>query len=175
MWDACFGNRVAAFRLCVTSGRRRKRIHTNRTTNDKYRSSLPTSVIRSRRPGNELWPLGILNSYFGALKGHSNWASRTKLTYKRRRNVLFVGYSSEHGWLHRRRLQVRSASVIKQAALTGVVVVLVGFWLSACTSPTEDTVASPSASQSTAVVPGEKMPDDDRYAPGPMGSSSVRW
>jgi len=79
------------------------------------------------------------------------------------------------GWLHRRRLQVRSASVIKQAALTGVVVVLVAFWLSACTSPTEDTVANPSASQSTAVVPGEKMPDDDRYAPGPMGSSSVRW
>jgi len=65
--------------------------------------------------------------------------------------------------------------VIKQAALAGVLVSLVAFWLSACTSPTEDTGASPSASQSTAAVPGEKMPDDDRYAPGPMGSSSVRW
>ena len=89
--------------------------------------------------------------------------------------MLFVGYSSEHGWLHRRRLQIRSVSVIKQAALTGVVVSLVAFLLSACMSSTEDTVASPSASQSTAAVPGEKMPDDDRYAPGPMGSSSVRW
>jgi hypothetical protein len=66
-------------------------------------------------------------------------------------------------------------SVIKQAALTGVVVVLVAILLSACMSSTEGTVASPSASQSTAAVPGEKMPDDDRYAPGPMGSSSVRW
>jgi len=65
--------------------------------------------------------------------------------------------------------------VIKQAALTGVVVSLVAFLLSACTSSTEDKTASPSASQSTAAVPGEKMPDDDRYAPGPMGSSSVRW
>jgi hypothetical protein len=89
--------------------------------------------------------------------------------------VLFVGYSSEHVWLHRRRLQIRSASVIKQAALTGVVFSLVGILLSACTSSTEGTTASSSASQSTAAVPGEKMPDDDRYAPGPMGSSSVRW
>ena len=101
--------------------------------------------------------------------------SREKLTQKRGRSVLFVGYSSERGLLHRRRLQVRSPSVIRQAALMLIVVSLVALLLSACASSTEDTIASPSASQSTAVVPGEKTGDDDRYAPGPMGSSSVRW
>jgi len=65
--------------------------------------------------------------------------------------------------------------VIKQVALTGVVVLLIALLLIACTSPTDETTSSPSSSQSAAAVPGEKMPDDGRYAPGPMGSSSVRW
>jgi starvation-inducible outer membrane lipoprotein len=65
--------------------------------------------------------------------------------------------------------------VIKQAALTGILVSLIAFLLAACTSPTSDTISSPSSSQSTAAVPGEKMSDEERYAPGPMGSSSVHW
>ena len=65
------------------------------------------------------------------------------------------------------------ASVIKQAALTGVLVLLIAFLLGACTSG--ETLSDPSSSQSGAAVPGEKMPDDERYAPGPMGSSNVRF
>jgi len=65
--------------------------------------------------------------------------------------------------------------VIKQAALAGILVLLIAFLLAACASPTNDTLSSPSSAQSGAAVPGEKASDDDRYAPGPMGSSSVRW
>jgi hypothetical protein len=65
--------------------------------------------------------------------------------------------------------------VIKQTAPTGGLILLIAFLLVACTSTTDETISSPSASQSAAAVPGEKMPDDGRYAPGPMGSSSVRW
>jgi len=65
--------------------------------------------------------------------------------------------------------------VSKQIALTGVLVLLIAFLLAACTSPTNDTLSSPSSAQSGAAVPGEKTSDDDRYAPGPMGSSNVRW
>jgi outer membrane biogenesis lipoprotein LolB len=61
--------------------------------------------------------------------------------------------------------------VIKQVATKGVLVLLIAFLLAACTS----TISDPSASQSASAVPGEKMSDDERYAPGPMGSSNVRW
>jgi hypothetical protein len=64
--------------------------------------------------------------------------------------------------------------VIKQAALTGILVLLIAFLFAAC-APTNDTINSPSASQSGSSVPGEKMPDDQRYGPGPMGSGNVRW
>jgi hypothetical protein len=65
--------------------------------------------------------------------------------------------------------------VIKKAALTGVLVLLIAFFLAACTSATTDTLSGPSPSDSGAAVPGEKMSDDERYAPGPMGSSNVRF
>jgi hypothetical protein len=65
--------------------------------------------------------------------------------------------------------------VIKQTALTGVLVLLIAFLLISCTSTTDETLSNPSSSQSGAAVPGEKMSGDERYAPGPMGSSSVRW
>jgi hypothetical protein len=65
--------------------------------------------------------------------------------------------------------------VIKQGALTGILVLLIAFLLAACTSTTDETISSPSSSQSGAAVPGEKMSDDERYAPGPMGSGNVRW
>jgi hypothetical protein len=65
--------------------------------------------------------------------------------------------------------------VIKEAAPIGILTLLIAFLLVACTATTDETLSSPSPSQSAAAVPGEKTPDDERYAPGPMGSSSVRW
>jgi hypothetical protein len=65
--------------------------------------------------------------------------------------------------------------VIKQIALMSVLVLLIAFLLAACTSATTDTLSGPSSSESGAAVPGEKMSDDERYAPGPMGSSNVRF
>jgi uncharacterized protein YceK len=65
--------------------------------------------------------------------------------------------------------------VIKQVALTGVLVLLITSLLVGCTSMTNETISEPSSSQSGAAVPGEKMSDDQRYAPGPMGSGNVRW
>jgi hypothetical protein len=65
--------------------------------------------------------------------------------------------------------------VIKQTALRGVLVLLIAFLLISCTSTTDETLSNPSSSQSGAAVPGEKMSDDGRYAPGPMGSSTVHW
>jgi hypothetical protein len=65
--------------------------------------------------------------------------------------------------------------VIKQVATTGVLVLLIAFLLAACTTPTGETFSEPSASQSGAAVPGEKMSDDQRFAPGPMGSGNVKW
>jgi predicted small secreted protein len=65
--------------------------------------------------------------------------------------------------------------VIKQAALRGVLLLLIAFLLAACTSQTGETLSDPSSSQSGAAVPGEKMSGEDRYAPGPMGSGNVKW
>lgn len=64
--------------------------------------------------------------------------------------------------------------MIKQASPTGILVLLIALLLAAC-APTNDTISSPAASGSGAAVPGEKMPDDQRYGPGPMGSGNVRW
>jgi hypothetical protein len=66
--------------------------------------------------------------------------------------------------------------VIKQAALTGVVVLLISYLLSACTSDTEETLLSkPSISENTAAaVPGEKTGDDDRVSQG-IGSTNLHW
>jgi hypothetical protein len=65
--------------------------------------------------------------------------------------------------------------VIKQVALKGVLLLLIASLLAGCTSMTSETLSEPSSSQSGAGVPGEKMSDDQRYAPGPMGSGNVRW
>ncbi len=77
--------------------------------------------------------------------------------------------------LQRLAKQIGSHSVIKPAALTGILALLIALLLSACSSVTDETLATPSSSESTAAVPGEHMSEDGRYAPGPMGSSSVRW
>jgi hypothetical protein len=63
--------------------------------------------------------------------------------------------------------------VIKQMALTGILVLLIASLLASCAS--NETLSDPSSSQSGAAVPGEKMSDDQRYAPGPMGSGNVKW
>jgi PBP1b-binding outer membrane lipoprotein LpoB len=65
--------------------------------------------------------------------------------------------------------------VVKQPIETAVLIWLIALLLSACTSPSDDTISSQSSSQSAATVPGEKMTDDERFAPGAMGSSNVRW
>jgi hypothetical protein len=155
VWDFCFANRVAAFRLCIlTRGRRRN--GTDWRTHDIYRGPLPASVLCSRRRGgNELWALLNWDAYgrdLGAL-------------CERHLLRLVASEMPAH----------RFGSVIKQAALTSVLVLLIAFLLISCTSTTDETLSSPASSQSGAAVPGEKMPDDQRYAPGPMGSSSVHW
>jgi hypothetical protein len=65
--------------------------------------------------------------------------------------------------------------VIKQAVLTGVLVLLIAFLLISCTSTSDETLSNPTASQAGAAVPGEKMSDEGRYSPGPMGSTNVHW
>ena len=65
--------------------------------------------------------------------------------------------------------------MIKQVALKGILLLLIASLLAGCTSMTNETISDPSSSQSGAAVPGEKMSDDQRYAPGPMGSGNVRW
>jgi len=64
--------------------------------------------------------------------------------------------------------------MINRASITGLLILLIAIFLTACASPTNDTLSSPSAAQSGSSVPGEKM-DDDRFSPGPMGSGNVRW
>jgi len=69
--------------------------------------------------------------------------------------------------------------VIKLAALTGVVVLLISFLLIACASDTDETLLSkPSVSENSSSspdVPGEKKGDDERVSTGAMGSTNVRW
>jgi uncharacterized protein YceK len=65
--------------------------------------------------------------------------------------------------------------VIKKAAPVCILIFVVASLLAGCTSVTNDTMSDPSSSQSGAAVPGEKMSDDQRYAPGPMGSGNVKW
>ncbi|PYJ35224.1 MAG: hypothetical protein DME79_02665 [Verrucomicrobia bacterium] len=66
--------------------------------------------------------------------------------------------------------------MIKQAALTGVLLLLIALLLSACATSGEEATTSGSTSQSTATVPGEKMSDEGRVTPGAAGSSAnVHW
>ena len=159
MWDAWFGDRVAAFRLrLVSSARRGNRIGPLRTTYDICQCPLRTAGICSRRRhGNKLWALGILN-----------WGTIVE-TVGAVCDCLLLRLVASEMPPH------RFGSVIKQVALTGVLVLLIASLLAGCTSMTSETLSDPSSSQSGAAVPGEKMSDDERYAPGPMGSSNVRW
>jgi len=65
--------------------------------------------------------------------------------------------------------------VIKRIAIPSVLFLAVTFLISSCISRDEE-VSERASSQSAAPVPGEKIPDEGAYAPGPAGSSgSVRW
>ncbi len=77
--------------------------------------------------------------------------------------------------LHQISAWLRSPAVIKRIAFPAVLLLAIAFLISACVSRDED-VTERSGSQSAAPVPGEKIPDQGAYAPGPPGSSgSVRW
>ncbi|PYK24046.1 MAG: hypothetical protein DME52_11390 [Verrucomicrobia bacterium] len=77
--------------------------------------------------------------------------------------------------LHQPGCRLRSPAVIKRIAIPAVFFLAIAFLISACVSHDED-VSERSSSQSAAPVPGEKIPGEGAYAPGPAGSSgSVRW
>ncbi|PYK09013.1 MAG: hypothetical protein DME61_07830 [Verrucomicrobia bacterium] len=65
--------------------------------------------------------------------------------------------------------------MIKRIAFPAVLLLVIAFLISACVSRDEE-VTERSGSHSAAPVPGEKIPDEGAYAPGPPGSSgSVHW
>jgi hypothetical protein len=77
--------------------------------------------------------------------------------------------------LHQPGCRLRSPAVIKRIAIPAVLFLAITFLMSACVSHDDD-VSERSGLQSAALVPGEKIPDQGAYAPGPPGSSgSVRW
>lgn len=77
--------------------------------------------------------------------------------------------------LHQTGCRLRSTAVIKRIAIPSVLFLAIAFLISACVSHDEE-VSERASSQSAAPVPGEKIPDEGTYAPGPPGSSgSVRW
>jgi hypothetical protein len=81
------------------------------------------------------------------------------------------------GWLslHQTAQRLRSPAVTKRFALAAVLFLAIALLISACVSRDED-ISEQSGSQSAATVPGEKIPDEGSFSPGPPGSSgSVHW
>jgi len=77
--------------------------------------------------------------------------------------------------LHQTGCRLRSPAVIKRIGIPAILFLAITFLISACVSRDEN-VSERSSSQSAAPVPGEKIPDEGTYAPGPAGTSgSVRW
>jgi hypothetical protein len=68
--------------------------------------------------------------------------------------------------------------MVKASALSGLLILMIAFFLSACASTGDEGTSSGSSTestQSTETVPGEKL-SDERFAPGPTGTSgAVRW
>jgi len=78
-------------------------------------------------------------------------------------------------WVASNICKVRFVAVRERFATRTVLVFVIALLLSACASSDEATTGE-STSKSSATVPGEKMSDEGRYAPGPPGSSgSVHW
>jgi starvation-inducible outer membrane lipoprotein len=59
-------------------------------------------------------------------------------------------------------------------ALRTVLFFVIALLLSACAT-SEDTLTGESVSQSGTPVPGEKMSDDQKFAPSGPAGGSVRW
>jgi hypothetical protein len=81
------------------------------------------------------------------------------------------------GWLslHQTAQRLRSPAVTKRFALPAVLFLAIAFLISACVSRDEE-ISEQSGLQSAARVPGEKIPDEGAFTPGPPGSSgSVHW
>jgi hypothetical protein len=77
--------------------------------------------------------------------------------------------------LHQTVRRLGSSAVIKRFALPAVLFLAIALLISACVSRDED-ITEQSGSQSAATVPGEKIPDEGSFSPGPPGSSgSVHW
>jgi hypothetical protein len=77
--------------------------------------------------------------------------------------------------LHQTAWRLRSLAVTKRFALPAVLFLAIAFLMSACVSRDEE-ISEQSISQSAATVPGEKIPDEGAFTPGPPGSSgSVHW
>src|SRR6266542_4060681 len=69
----------------------------------------------------------------------------------------------------------RFVPVMKRFALCAALFLAIAFLICACASR-DETTAEQSRSHSTAAVPGETVPGEGSFAPGPPGSSgSVRW
>jgi hypothetical protein len=100
-------------------------------------------------------------------------------SYGKKRDVIFLATVTAkitgRQNLHRTNRRLRSMAVIKRIAIPAVSFLAIAFLISACVSRDED-ISERSSSQSAATVPGEKIPDEGAYAPGPPGSSgSIRW
>ncbi len=77
--------------------------------------------------------------------------------------------------LHQPGRRLSSLAVTKRLALPAVLFLAIAFLISACVSRDEE-ISEQSGSQSAARVPGEKIPDEGAFTPGPPGSSgSVHW
>jgi hypothetical protein len=93
-------------------------------------------------------------------------------------SILSAGVTPElTGWLslHQTAQRLGSLVVTKRFALPAVLFLAIAFLISACVSRDEN-VTEQSSVQSAATVPGEKIPDEGTFSPGPPGSSgSVHW
>jgi hypothetical protein len=77
--------------------------------------------------------------------------------------------------LHQPGRRLRSLAVTKYFVFAAVLFLAIAFLISACVSRDED-ISERSSSQSAATVPGEKIPDEGAFSPGPPGSSgSIHW
>jgi hypothetical protein len=77
--------------------------------------------------------------------------------------------------LHQTAQGLGSRAVMKRFALPAILFLAIALLISACVSRDEE-ISEQSGSQSAATVPGEKIPDQGSFSPGPPGSSgSVHW
>jgi len=116
----------------------------------------------------------------GAISGLGHLAKLLlKLTHQERFDLGFAGVShTQIYWVPRLASNiplVRFAPMISRFAWYAVVLCAMTILIPACASHDEATIEE-SSSQSVGTVPGEKVPDQGTFSPGPAGSSgSVHW